>query len=291
MKAAFFGLKSLCGLLHNTHITIELDNSTAVCYVNAMGGTVSKKCNNIAKEIWNWCIDSEIWLSTCHISGVLNIEANKASRVFNDRTEWKLDHEVFLQLVTTLDETPQLDLFASGLNTQLPKYLSLQPDPQATHIDAFSLKWAETDGYLFPPFSPINRCVQKLTLEQARAIIIAPLWPNQCWFTPLMTAHHFPIASTSKVLELASANRGQAPTKCKTSGLSHLSQRFRSQGPSAGVTEVILSSWRTGTRKQYDSIIGKWNAFCCARQVNTTQAPVSEVLEFLLEQFNRGLSA
>ena len=186
LQAALFGLKSLCDNMCKCHLRIEVDNSTAVCYINSMGGTVSKKCNKLAREIWNWCTDRQIWLSACHIAGVKNIEADKASRVFNDRTEWRLDPKAFQDANEALKVNPNIDLFATRLNRQLSQYVSWQPDPEAAHIDAFTLNWAETDNYLFPPFSLINRCVQKLTFDQARALIVVPVWPNQCWFTPLM---------------------------------------------------------------------------------------------------------
>lgn len=36
-----------------------------------------------------WCIDKGIWLTPAHIPGVDNVEADLASRVFNDKTEWQ----------------------------------------------------------------------------------------------------------------------------------------------------------------------------------------------------------
>ena len=42
----------------------------------------------------------------------------------------------------TLNFTPDIDLFASHINHQFPKYVSLRPDPEAFAIDAFSLDWS-----------------------------------------------------------------------------------------------------------------------------------------------------
>jgi hypothetical protein len=186
LLAAFFGLKSLCQSHRNCHVRLQLDNTTAVCYINSMGGTVSARCNDLAKEIWDWCTEREIWLSAAHIPGKHNVEADKASRKFNDRTEWQLDPAVFLAVTQKLHVSLDIDLFATRLNTQLPCYVSWQPDPEAAFIDAFSVTWSDYNAYLFPPFSMINRCVQKLSLEKSRGLLIVPLWPNQCWFTPLM---------------------------------------------------------------------------------------------------------
>ena len=39
--------------------------------------------------------------------------------------------------------------------------------------------------YLFPPFSVISKCLQKIHLEQAHVLFIAPMWPTQSWFSKL----------------------------------------------------------------------------------------------------------
>ena len=56
-----------------------------------MEGTHSKVCNDIDRQIILWCKARDVWLSTSHIPGKLNMEADQASREFNDDTEWSLD--------------------------------------------------------------------------------------------------------------------------------------------------------------------------------------------------------
>ena len=233
LLGAFFGLKSLCEAQKQKHIRIELDNTTAVSYINAMGGMVSLKCNEIAKDIWQWCIARDIWISAAHIPGVMNEEADKASRVFNDRTEWQLDQRVFQDVVRTLNISPSIDLFASRLNAQLPRYVSWQPDPNATYTDAFTVDWSEFDSYMFLPFSLINRCLQKVTLETARAVIVVPLWSNQCWFTVLMTmVTTYPRLLPRNCLSVSENSAAKPPQKlqltaCSTSGKNTEARDFR----------------------------------------------------------------
>ena len=40
----------LLAVLKGKHVCIKSDNSTTVCYLNAMGGTKSPLCNKIAKR-------------------------------------------------------------------------------------------------------------------------------------------------------------------------------------------------------------------------------------------------
>ncbi|KXJ09019.1 Transposon Tf2-6 polyprotein [Exaiptasia diaphana] len=54
LQAALFGLKSFAEDYKQTHIQLQLDNTTAVAYINNMGGSKSIELNNLAKELWEW---------------------------------------------------------------------------------------------------------------------------------------------------------------------------------------------------------------------------------------------
>lgn len=185
LKAVLFTLQSLCSTEQGTHIRARIDNTTAVAYINNMGGTKSLICNEIAKEIWHWCIIREIWISAEHLPGSQNVEADKESRVFHDNTEWMLDSYIFNLVCKRLGEV-DIDLFASRLNKQIVPYVSWRPDPGALFIDAFSSNWANNIFYAFPPFSLLSRCLQKIEMDEAVGTIIVPCWPTQPWFPKLM---------------------------------------------------------------------------------------------------------
>ena len=55
LKAAFFALKSFCSQANETHVQIQIDNTTAMSYINNMGGSKSPVLNNLAIELWEWC--------------------------------------------------------------------------------------------------------------------------------------------------------------------------------------------------------------------------------------------
>ena len=87
LAAFFFALKSFCPSMTNCHINIYIDNTTAVSYINAMGCTHSLGCNKIAREIWTWCIQRNIWVTALSLPGKENVDADRESRTFNDNTE------------------------------------------------------------------------------------------------------------------------------------------------------------------------------------------------------------
>ena len=75
-----------------------MDNTTVLHYITNMGGIKSGKCNNITGEIWNWCRQDEVWLSMMCIRSVDNIDADRLSKIFNERTEWMLVPRVFSKI-------------------------------------------------------------------------------------------------------------------------------------------------------------------------------------------------
>ena len=170
--------------MNGVHIQLQLDNMTAVSYLREMGGSRSQSCNKLANEIWRWCHARSLWISATHIAGTENVIADKESRVFDDKTEWKLDLKAFTYCIELWGQ-PEIDMFASRLNFQFKPYVSWRPDRGAFAIDAFCLNWCDKYLYLFPPFSLIPRVLKKIQEDKARAILIAPQWPTQPWF-PLL---------------------------------------------------------------------------------------------------------
>ena len=185
LMAIFFGLKAFCMKEYSVHIQVYSDNTTAVNYINSMGGTHSMECHSVAKTIRLFCMERKIWLSAAHIPGKNNITADRESRIFSDNKEWLLSTHLFQEIFAIWGE-PTIDLFASRLNKQVACYVSWKPDPEASYVDAFSISWNDHLFYAFPPFSLIARCLQKIELEKSEGITIVPMWDTQPWYSQLL---------------------------------------------------------------------------------------------------------
>jgi hypothetical protein len=153
----------------------------AVYYIDTMGGRI-ESLNSLTRDIWQWCIKRDIWLSACHLPGKENIEADRLSRSTNIDLEWKLNTKVYHE-INSLYGPQYIDLFASRINHQLPRYVSYLPDPNVEFADAFSF-----NGFAFPPFSIVGKVLQKLIAEETDLTLIAPLWTTQHWFPKML--HH-----------------------------------------------------------------------------------------------------
>lgn len=88
-------LKAFCHTTNNTHVQLQIDNTTAVAYITNMGSSKSTQLNNLAKEMWTWCINKNIWLSAGHIAGKLNTSADNKSHNFSHKHEWALSKNTF----------------------------------------------------------------------------------------------------------------------------------------------------------------------------------------------------
>ena len=186
LKAIQLALQSFIPLYGKCeHIRVMSDNTTAISYINKKGGTHCMTLNDLAVNIWEYCLDKGIHISAAHIPGKHNVLADIASREFRDAAEWKLCPEIFSRLVTKFGR-PDIDLFASRLNHQLPTYVSWQPDPDSSFIDAFQMSWKGKFIYAFPPFSMIWPVLSKIRRDQVHtALIVTPDWPTQSWYTAL----------------------------------------------------------------------------------------------------------
>jgi len=187
LLALFLSLKSFKSDLKDKHIRSMMDNTTGVSCINHMGTCHSEKCNQVTKEIWEFCIGNNIWLSAAHIPGVENVSADRESRLDRKEKEWQLNGQLLKQSLNRLHVEPEIDLFASRINAQYDKYVAYRPDPHAIAIDAFSLTWSNFKCfYMFPPFSVLNQALQKIEREGATGVVIAPYWPTQIWFPMLI---------------------------------------------------------------------------------------------------------
>ncbi|XP_067045964.1 uncharacterized protein [Acropora muricata] len=261
LLAILCGLQSLCRVLHDCHIRILSDNVTAVTYINAMGGSKSEGCDILATEIWDWAITRQVWLSAVHTPGAENTEADSLSRNLNPNLEWSLTDRAFTRILEDFCFTPSVDLFASRLNHKLETYVSWKPDPFATFIDAFTIDWGPQSFYAFPPFC-LHVGGSSLSLQGNQIELDAPL----------ILPGPSPQLSTG------------------ITSMQGIRESLVSSGASANITDVILSSWRQGTIKQYNVFLKKWAEFCLSRQTNSLSSSVPLVLEFLHHLYTQGYS-
>ena len=186
--AIYYGFLSFKHLLNNKHIHFQSDSTTAISYVRKMGGMNSELRSKIARDLWNEVNKANSWLSISHLAGRENLEADIASRVLCERTQWMLHPKVFKAACAHFNLKPTVDLFASRLNYHCKRFFSWTPDPYCSHVDAFTTTWQnESVPYAHPPFNLLHRCLSKIKHEQLEKILlVCPAWPNQPFFGTML---------------------------------------------------------------------------------------------------------
>lgn len=139
------------------------------------------KFNSLAKEIWQWAEQRNIFLFASYIPSSENVEADLLSRLSNDDTEWELAPYAFQQIKDRY-ATINIDLFATRKNSKCINFCSRFPDSEAMGIDAFTINWSSFKFYAFPPFALILKVLVKIKQEEAEGLVVVPNWPNQPWY-------------------------------------------------------------------------------------------------------------
>jgi hypothetical protein len=259
-----------------------------------MGGIKSIKLNEIAKDIWSCCINRNIWISADYVPGKFNV-ADAESKNVNDNTEWMLEVTVFNRLTKLLGST-DLDLFATRLNTQLSRFSSWKPDPEAEFVSAFSKSWSDLFYFIFPPFSLVSRCLQKIQRDRAEVLMIVPLWPTQLWYPmlmemlidyPVLLTHRTNLLRIPGMEKIHPLHSQLNLIACQLSGKIWKTKEFQIKLPK--------SYWLLGEavrKKQYATYryIKRWLNFCSQRQINSLKPSLSSILDFLTDLFESGLT-
>ena len=186
LLAGAFALKTFTKNKAQMRVRLLMDNTSAAHYINKMGGTKSLALASLAKNLWEWCLERHIILEAQHIPEVLNVDADRESRVLPDNNDWQLAPQVFNNL-NCLWGPLDIDLFATRLSNQLPRFISWRPDPEAESCNAWAQDWSKVKGYAFPPFPLVGRCLkQVLTQKVSALVLVAPVWKTQPWYPLLL---------------------------------------------------------------------------------------------------------
>ena len=123
-------------------IKLLINNTTAVSYINRLGGTHSRLLSQIACNVWRWAVQHEIRLQAEYVPSEESPADHPFRGSLSESGDWRLDPALFRRIQRAAPWTLVLDLFASRLNTQLPAFYAWRPDPEALALDAFSQNWS-----------------------------------------------------------------------------------------------------------------------------------------------------
>jgi hypothetical protein len=167
-------------------MTIKSDNAATVCNLQRQGAGIALL--QMTRQIFKLLQQLDIRIAVAHIPGKDNDLVDALSRM-EVTGDYELKAEFFERGLAVLGASPTVDLFAHNRNNKIPTFVAMDgPLAQgAAALDAFSLDWATGLPYIFPPVQLLLRVLRKLSDEKARAVLVAPKWPSQPWWTLLQT--------------------------------------------------------------------------------------------------------
>ena len=262
------------------HVELLMDSTSAVAYVNKMGGTHSKSLANLPIDLWEWCFQNHLIVSAQHLSGRLNERADRESRVLEESSDWKLSPNIFQTLQNKWGPF-EVDLFASRLTKQLPKFASWKPDPMAAYTDALSLDWGQILGLCFSPIRFNRPLCTTVEVSESRSVSSGSTSVADSTLVPLTTAN---VCRTSTTVPNVSttSNEGQSIASTRqhpVSWVEAVGQHYKTTDLSAETRNVLLAAWRQNTSSAYASAWSKWVCWCGQRKIDPLSAPI-EVVRF-----------
>ena len=281
LLAGSFAIKTFWKNKAVAHVKLLMDNTSAVAYINKMGGTHSQTLANLVVALWNWRLKHQIHVSAEHLPAVLNLRADRESREVTDPSNWKLDPTLFQALLQKWGPL-DVDLFASQLTCQLAHFVSWKPDPQAIQTDAFLMDWKGLKGYAFPPFALIGRCLRQVMSQGVdQLVLVAPVWPAQPWYSVLLHLAVdkrllFPITPELLMKE----NQAHPLTNLQLAGWVLSANISKHQAFQRKCQKHFISSM---ARKHLQCILfclEQWVGWCRERQINPVSVPLNSILEF-----------
>ena len=167
----------------NQRVVVLSDSRAAVGAINKGGSTRSLNLHKVVKKIWTFKRSKKIQIKMKFIRGKRNVIADQLSRRNSAAPgEWSLSKEAFQQILS-MGHNPEVDLFATEWNRQLPVFCTLYKCAATDLRDALSLDWDRwKEVYLFPPPLLILQVLEKISRHHGKSLLVFPEWASRPWY-------------------------------------------------------------------------------------------------------------
>ena len=293
LLAGSFAVKSFAKGRLCAHVRLRMDNTSAVAYVNRLGGNT---------------ISSSVQFG----SGPMGVGSQ--SEYFSKCRTPCRTHECYGRLaVSSLHRFEQLAVMPRSLSGLDADSRALYQGPlcrQAEYPVASVLQLeAGSDG---------SRCrCPSAGLVEGKELCLSPVLPDHestgevagirrgTDTSHAVVAHtglvshppgHVSVVTCSSAHEQQypiRASRGNTPTDLEhdspVSRVACIKRSLQSEGICANASKLILAAWRPGTNAIYNSAWKKWHSWCLGRKVDSFRPTLADITGFLARSFDEGL--
>ena len=133
---------------------------------------------------------------------------------------------------------------------------------------------------------------QKVIEDEATGILILPDWPSQFWYhmfedliimdlylPPRLNLLYLP----NNLSQIHPLHNHLGLRAALVSG-----KKVVKEGVSECVKDLVESSWAASTRNSYNSYIKRWTEYCTWKGIPSSQASVTEGVNYLSHLFEQG---
>ena len=143
--------------------------------------TQNTNAQHLRSPPFDLAIHTDASQTATHIPGILNVDADIASRQFNPGVEWTLDPNTFQKIVDRL-YLPDVDLFAPKAIPPGGEVCFQISRSRSNSGRCFSPRLEQVEQFHIPFYELLLRVVKKIQDEKASALVVAPNWPNIPWY-------------------------------------------------------------------------------------------------------------
>jgi hypothetical protein len=191
LKAAYLGLQALFNSQTSipNHIILQMDNSTAVAYVNKRGGTRSQALSVQALDVRALVLGKGSWITAQHIPGSSNEVADAASRCFNNNLECPFQVVVKPRYLQASDQTVLPTISGPICLTNQPSSatICLSPSRSRSNSDGcLSQRLEQVEKLDIPTGNLATKDTQQDQCGPSNSPNSSPHWPGQPWFPQLL---------------------------------------------------------------------------------------------------------
>ncbi|CAI7870568.1 unnamed protein product [Closterium sp. NIES-53] len=147
IKGVLWALQTYANKIKQKHVLVRADNQ-GVFFILCKGGSRSPDLTTACKSIIRTCMELGTRLIIKWIPRELNSHADELSKMV-DHDDYALKTPWF-RILERRWAPHSIDLFANSRNTQLSRFCTKIPHPEAIVVDAFSIAWTSENNFAFP---------------------------------------------------------------------------------------------------------------------------------------------
>ncbi|KAA6374273.1 MAG: hypothetical protein EZS28_030199 [Streblomastix strix] len=136
---------------------------------------------------------------------------NRCISRLSTKGDYQIKKEIFIALCQVWEIIPILDLFATGENKLMDRFVAIgEEEEEVEWLNAVLRPWKEEIFRINPPIPKIGKALIAWEKFKPKSIMIVPWWPGQIWITHLLagSSRYLILVESSLIL-----NQGKETTK------------------------------------------------------------------------------